>query len=81
MYVLNLLKGCHFKDAVKAPASSKTSLQITWGTFQKTEKSGTHCEDMKMTAIWDMAPCGLIEVDKCFRGKYCSIIRETAPRT
>jgi hypothetical protein len=23
---------------------------------------------MKMTAIWDMALCSLVEVDQCFRG-------------
>jgi hypothetical protein len=24
-----------------------------------------------MTAFWDMAPCSLVEVDRCFRGTYC----------
>jgi hypothetical protein len=26
---------------------------------------------MKMTAFWNIAPCGLIEVDRHFRGAYC----------
>jgi hypothetical protein len=26
---------------------------------------------MKMTAFWDIAPCSLAEVDRCFRGVYC----------
>jgi hypothetical protein len=26
---------------------------------------------VKMTAYWDVAPCSLIGVDRCFRGAYC----------
>jgi hypothetical protein len=26
---------------------------------------------MKMTVFWDVAPCGLVEVDRHFRGAYC----------
>jgi hypothetical protein len=26
---------------------------------------------MKMTVFWDVASCGLVEVDQCFRGAYC----------
>jgi hypothetical protein len=29
---------------------------------------------VKITAFWDIAPCSLIEVDRHFRGMYCSII-------
>jgi hypothetical protein len=25
---------------------------------------------MKMTAFWDIVPCSLTEVDRCFRGVY-----------
>jgi hypothetical protein len=24
-----------------------------------------------MTAFWDIMPCTLVEVDRCFRGAYC----------
>jgi hypothetical protein len=27
---------------------------------------------MKMAAFWDTAPCSLVDVDRCFRGAYCS---------
>jgi hypothetical protein len=27
---------------------------------------------VKMTAFWDVAPCSLVENDRCFRGTYCS---------
>jgi hypothetical protein len=26
---------------------------------------------MKMTALWDTAPCSLVEVDRRFRDAYC----------
>jgi hypothetical protein len=26
---------------------------------------------MKMTGFWDIAPCSLVEVDRCFRGAFC----------
>jgi hypothetical protein len=26
---------------------------------------------VKMTAFWDITPCGLIEADRCFGGAYC----------
>jgi hypothetical protein len=26
---------------------------------------------MKMTALWDISPCSLVEVDQRFRGAYC----------
>jgi hypothetical protein len=26
---------------------------------------------MKMTVLWDMAPCTVVEVDRGFRGAYC----------
>jgi hypothetical protein len=29
---------------------------------------------MKMTALWEIALCGLVEVDRRFRGAYCFIV-------
>jgi hypothetical protein len=26
---------------------------------------------LKMTGVWDIAPCSLVEVDRRFRGAYC----------
>jgi hypothetical protein len=26
---------------------------------------------MKMTVFWDVAPCCLVEIDRCFSGAYC----------
>jgi hypothetical protein len=32
---------------------------------------GSHASNMNMTAIWDIAPCSLVEVVQHFRGAYC----------
>jgi hypothetical protein len=26
---------------------------------------------LKITTIWDIAPCSLIDVNRCFKGAYC----------
>jgi hypothetical protein len=26
---------------------------------------------MKMTVLWDVASCSLVETDQCFKGSYC----------
>jgi hypothetical protein len=31
--------------------------------------------NMKMTVLWDIAPCSLVGVDRRFRRAYCPIIR------
>jgi hypothetical protein len=30
---------------------------------------------MKMAVFWDVAPCSLIDIDRCFRGNTASIVR------
>jgi hypothetical protein len=30
----------------------------------------------KFTALWDIAPCSLVEVDRRFRGAYCLLTRQ-----
>jgi hypothetical protein len=32
---------------------------------------------MKMTTLWDTAPCSFVEVDRRFRGAYCVCINKT----
>jgi hypothetical protein len=29
---------------------------------------------MKMTTVWDIAPCSLVEIDRCFRGAFCALM-------
>jgi hypothetical protein len=36
---------------------------------------------IKMTALWNVAPCSLVEVDWCFRGAYCLIALMEVVRT
>jgi hypothetical protein len=32
---------------------------------------------MKITVFWDVGPCGLVEIDRRFRGDYCPNLYET----
>jgi hypothetical protein len=34
---------------------------------------------MKMTAFWVVAPCNLVDVDRCFRGAYCLHNQDIVP--
>jgi hypothetical protein len=35
------------------------------------EISGSHVYKYKMTVVWDVARCSLVETDRRFRGAYC----------
>jgi hypothetical protein len=48
---------------------------IYYSMFYNTDWIGNHIFMLKITAFWDIAPCSLVEVDRCFRRGTASLIR------
>jgi hypothetical protein len=50
------------------PEQCPVSLQNAWNYVPPRKRQIIL---MKMTAFWDVAPCCLVELDRCFRGEHC----------
>jgi hypothetical protein len=56
----------HIEDVTGESADGKTAKEKKY-----LEDRGTNIMRMKMTVVWDVEPCSLVEVYRCFRGTCC----------
>jgi hypothetical protein len=62
----------------KKVSSSETSVGFTISAHVLCVKDLQLLDSMKVTVFWDVAPCSLVEIDRCFRSAYC--VHETTRR-
>jgi hypothetical protein len=43
------------------------------------ENCGGRGQGLKMTVFWDVAPCSLVEIARCFRDAYCLHHQDDCP--